>query len=127
MNDPCETQAPPVMTGNGRPIRFVPLMDAACVPDAVEDEKPNFGTLKQYTSGDGIRFFPAGDTIPHLQPGVYDILHSHNQGMYFQHIPLATDGLINFPETNSEKVVEEIRKFWTREDAFIKHHLNISN
>jgi SpoVK/Ycf46/Vps4 family AAA+-type ATPase len=46
------------------------------------------------------------------------------KGIFFQKIPVMTDGLIRFPETNSEKVIEEIQKFWTREEAFKDHGLN---
>ena len=43
--------------------------------------------------------------------------------IFFQKIPVKTDGLIRFPETNSEKVIGEINKFWTREHLFKRHSL----
>jgi hypothetical protein len=80
--------------------------------------------LCQYTTSDGIRYFPAGSTVPLLEPGVYDIQVDQMKGIYFEKIPVKTDGLIHFPETNSELVIEEIEKFWDREDAFERHNLN---
>lgn len=80
--------------------------------------------LKQFTTGDGTRFYPAGATIENLSPGIYDILFDNTKGIYFQKINVKTDGLIKFPETNSEKVIEEISKFWDREENFKKYKLN---
>lgn len=80
--------------------------------------------LCQYTSSDGIRYFPAGSTVDLLKPGVYDIQVDQMKGIFFERIPVKTDGLIHFPETNSELVIEEIQKFWDREEAFLKYKLN---
>ena len=80
--------------------------------------------LKQFTTCDGTKFYPSGATVESLNPGVYDIQVDHAKGIYFQKINVKTDGLINFPETNSEKVIEEISKFWEREDTFKKYKLN---
>lgn len=80
--------------------------------------------LCQYTSGDGVRYFPAGSTTPALKPGVYNISLDPMKGLFFEKIPVKTDGLIRFPETNSEKVIEEIKKFWDREEQFKKYQLN---
>jgi SpoVK/Ycf46/Vps4 family AAA+-type ATPase len=53
-----------------------------------------------------------------VTPGAYEILSSHNIPIYFEKIPILATNLINFPETNSEKVVSEIQKFWSKESVF---------
>lgn len=80
--------------------------------------------LKQFTTNDYKKFYPAFSTVPTLMPGIYDIEIDSMKGFYFNKIDVKTDGLIRFPETNSEKVIEEISKFWEREDIFKKHKLN---
>lgn len=86
------------------------------VPQKIDEEK--LGGLCQYTTADGIKFFPASRTRDTLPPGVYEISYCNMKGVYFERIPIKTDDLIRFPETNSEKVIEEIQKFWGREDVF---------
>lgn len=79
--------------------------------------------LCQYASTDGIKYFPSGVTVPSLEPGVYSIKFDVQRGIFFTQIPIKTDGLIHFPETNSELVTEEIKKFWDRREIFAKHGL----
>jgi len=86
-----------------------------------EKQEEKFVGTSQFTTGDGIRFFPAGKTTSKLPPGVYEVSMSNMKGIFFQKLPVVTDGLIRFPETNSEKVIEEIQKFWAREEAFKSH------
>ena len=83
-----------------------------------EEKAIDFGGLCQFTTGDGIRFSPAGRTVKQLGSGVYEIHICPTRGLYFQKVKIKTEGLIRFPETNSEKVIDEIQKFWSREDVF---------
>jgi len=84
----------------------------------------SLSTMCQYSTSDGIKFFPAGTTTNFLNPGVYEIFCSNTSGIYFQKVSVNTDDLIRFPETNSEKVIDEIKKFWEREDSFRKYELS---
>jgi len=79
--------------------------------------------LVQWSSSDGKRFFPSSKTARTLIPGVYDIQHSQQSGVYFEQIPVLTTGLLRFPETNSDKVVDEIQKFWNMENLFKEYKL----
>lgn len=88
------------------------------------DNELDLTGLKQFTTGDGNKFYPAGATVPGLSPGIYDIQMDNMKGLFFQKINVKTDGLISFPETNSEQVINEISKFWEREDVFKKYKLN---
>lgn len=81
------------------------------------EEEAAYGAKTQWTSSDGVRYFPAGKTQPRLEPGVYEIKTCSN-GIYFEKIPVKTEGLIEFPETNSQKVVAEIQNFWGKESVF---------
>jgi len=97
----------------------------ACGEAVAEEPRANdifSGALVQWTTGDGKVYFPAGETTQNLTPGVYEIGHCE-RGIYFQRIPVKTEGLIHFPQTNMEKVVEEIQTFWSKEDKFREYEL----
>ncbi len=97
---------------------------ASCGDDDSDDEKKN--TLKglvQWTTSDDKRFLPASHTVDILTPGVYEIQSSPNIGIFFEKLPVNIKGLIRFPQTNSNKVIEEIAKFWDREDIFKQYGL----
>jgi hypothetical protein len=74
--------------------------------------------MKQWTTGDGLDFRPAGNTMPNLPPGYYECKFSPMSGYYLSSIPIRTTDLIRFPETSISSVVGEIKKFWTKEDDF---------
>ena len=89
--------------------------------DDDDDDREDFDydpTYVQWTTSDGILFLPAARTIKTLPPGVYEIDSNSNTGLFFERIPVKTEGLIRFPDTNSYKVLEEIQKFWDRESIF---------
>lgn len=79
-------------------------------------------SYKQWSSSDGTIFFPTGKTVRKLKPGVYEIDRCQ-QGLYFEKIPVRTEGLLKFPDTKSERVIGEVQKFWDREEIFRKYEL----
>ena len=79
--------------------------------------------LVQWTTSDKKVYIPSTYSQEKLIPGLYEINQSNQMGIYFQKISLGTEGLLKFPETNSTKVVEEITKFWEREELFHRHKL----
>lgn len=92
-------------------------------PDPVKSEDQLLKGLVQWTTADGKLFCPASKTQDKITPGVYEIQHSNTIGIYFQRIPVLSQGLLRFPQTNSEKVVIEIQKFWERESLFREYKL----
>lgn len=72
----------------------------------------------QWTTHNGKVFVPASKTKVKLTPGVYEIDSNPQIGLFFEKIPVKVEGLLRFPDTNSESVVEEIQKFWNLEDKF---------
>jgi len=88
-----------------------------------ENEEEFVKSYVHWTTSDSRLFVPAAKTTPSLIPGVYEIDSSPNIGIYFEKIPVKTEGLLRFPETNSDKVVAEIQKFWERESIFDEFEL----
>jgi len=111
---------------NSRPKVAARRRPRLLVDDIPESEDGNTASqgMCQFSSNDGTRFFPASHTSPTLKPGVYEIYCCSTRGIYFQKIDVKTDDLIRFPETNSEKVIEEIKTFWDREEFFRKYDLS---
>lgn len=94
------------------------------VDDWDEDESdPRVGNLTQWTTGDNIKYVPATHTKPKLPPGVYEIKYSTHMGIFFEKIPVITEGLLRFPQTNSDKILTEIQNFWTKEAVFKEYGL----
>ena len=81
------------------------------------------GGYCQWATSDNKRFIPSSKTAKKLTPGVYDIHTNPSVGLYFEQIPVLTTGLVRFPETNSDKVVAEIKKFWKKEEIFKEYNL----
>lgn len=77
----------------------------------------------QWTTHNSRIFTPASETRKKLIPGVYEIDSNPQIGLYFERIPVKTEGLLRFPDTNSDMVVDEIQKFWSPEvEAKFKKH-----
>ena len=87
------------------------------------DMKEASKSFVQWSSPDGKKFFPAARTKHKLTPGVYEIRSTPSTGLYFEKIPVKTEGLLRFPETESDRVVDEITKFWEKGEVFEKHGL----
>lgn len=81
------------------------------------------GRLVQWSTGDDELFVPAGKAVRHLPPGAYDINKSPSIGLYFQRMPVKTEGLLHLPSSNIARVTGEIAKFWEREDKFAEYEL----
>lgn len=105
-------------------LEKVNLFQAANRDEVNIDGKKDF--LKSYihwTSSDGRFFIPAAPTVKTLTPGVYEIDQNPKTGIYFEKIPVRSEGLLRFPDTNSDRVVSEIKKFWERENIFKEYGL----
>lgn len=89
---------------------------------AVKSDNKSQG-LVQWTTNDDKMFIPASRTAERILPGVYEIQQSNTIGIYFQKIPVITQGILRFPQTNSDKVLQEIQKFWEKEELFKQYDL----
>jgi len=97
--------------------------DPADWDDEDEDESGVSPKYCQWGTSDGKIFMPSSKTVSKLTPGVYEIDMSPQVGLYFEKIPVKTEGLLRFPDTNSDKVVGEIQKFWDRENVFREYEI----
>lgn len=72
----------------------------------------------QWTTGDNKRFIPASKTVKRLPPGAYEVKQNPNFGIYIEKIPISIDGLVRFPQANTDRVIGEIQAFWDRDSLF---------
>lgn len=100
-----------------------PIPTACCSEEELIDES-TFGKSTQWTTCDGRRFFPAGKTLKPLIPGVYEIKFAHDKGYFLELIQVKTEGLIRFPDSESEKVITEIQNFWTKKKIYADYGLS---
>jgi hypothetical protein len=77
-------------------------------------------TYLQWTTSDNSTFMPVGKTTPVLPSGCYQIKESMN-GIYFNKQILRNNELLDLPDSNSEKVIGEIKKFWDSKERFLEH------
>ena len=59
----------------------------------------------QWSTFDGKIFIPTGTTVGTLSPGYYEINSSPDIGIYFELVPVKTDGILHFPDANTHKVI----------------------
>lgn len=85
---------------------------------ADSDDEARLKSMKQWTTGDGSEFRPAGNTVQNLPPGYYECGFSPMCGYFLNRIPCNTEDLIRFPEASTTNVVNEIKKFWNKYDDF---------
>lgn len=87
-----------------------------------DDDMVIMGNTQWSTKDDKI-FFPTTKTRKTLIPGVYEIRMNPSAGLYFSKIPERTEKLLRFPDSNSDKVIAEIEKFWERETLWNHYDL----
>lgn len=71
----------------------------------------------QWSTTNKQTYFPAAPVVEDLKPGFYEICASM-QGIFFERIKIGSEGLVKFPDTTGDTVVDEIEKFWDREGLF---------
>lgn len=66
---------------------------------------------------DGI-FHPSPEVTPQLPPGYYSMCQSMNGPFFKAKGRKQDEALMRFPDADSDKVIQEIDKFWTLEERF---------
>lgn len=114
-----------ILSNIKRPVRGdenrVYTKDVVSDPMGVSDRK--LANVVQWTTDDNRRFIPSPKTCNLIPSGMYEIHQAPSIGVYFENIFIKTEGLLKFPETNSEKIVNEIQLFWKEKDLFRKFGL----
>lgn len=79
--------------------------------------------LTQYVDM-GSGYVPTTKTAPSILPGVYKAGQLQNGSPFFHRMTLCTDDILDLPDSKSQEVVTEIKKFWTLKDLYTKFKLS---
>lgn len=103
-------------------MRGINLSDE--IPDvSVSNDQKATGGYVQWTTPDDATFIPASVTRELLPAGTYEIRVNDVYGIHFKNIPVHLTDLVRFPDSNSDKVIDEIRNFWTKKEIFKTHNM----
>jgi hypothetical protein len=98
-----------------------PAGEQAISPSEAAEDKNK--TYSKWNTSDGNIFTPAHVCTDLLPPGLYDIRNSQSIGLYFTRLNISTESILKLPDSNSDKVIREIVKFWNKEEIFKKYEL----
>ena len=89
-------------------------------PTPLSDDKDqkDVTSLVQWSICGPNTYKPVSHTFPKLERGVYNIYASQNQGIVFEKKTICVDELLKFPDSVSDKILQEITEFWKRGDKF---------
>lgn len=93
---------------------FVDRNSDSSKEEAIDEHKNGY---VQWSTTNNQTYFPAAPVVKEVKPGFYEIVETM-QGLFFSRIKIGSEGLIKFPDTTSDTVVDEIEKFWEREGLF---------
>ena len=96
------------------------LADKATPPPEQNDDRPaTAGRLTQWAYH-GAGYVATTRTTAIVPTGTYKIDYDQRAGFHLQPLPIMTDNLYRLPDTKSDEVIEEIRRFWTINHLFKK-------
>jgi len=96
-----------------------PAVDEDAGPIAEAIANPH---LTQWAkSGDRV-YYAVGEVSKTLPAGAYHI-HIHNDNIFFHRFDIKLKGLIRFPDTISDEIVQEIQNFWDLGERFQRYKL----
>ena len=65
-------------------------------------------------------FWGTSNILPTLPTGLYRCAYRDDIGHFLKKMMIATDELIEFPDTSCDEVIEEIQLFWDKEEEYRK-------
>lgn len=103
--------------------RKQPRASAATALESSDDDEELFNAihLTQWAICGQHLYRPVSVTYPKLFSGVYSIMAKENLGIVFEKKNMCIDDLLRFPDSVSEKILNDITTFWNRGDKFKEH------
>jgi len=92
-------------------------------PRTNDDEKDllNSISLVQWAVCGPHTYKPVSSTFEELESGVYSVSVSQYHGIVYQKKNICVDDLLRFPDSLSDKILQEITTFWTKGLKFKEH------
>lgn len=98
------------------------------LPDMIIDgiRRTKKSKVKQSYSQWGIlddnKFYPTLPTTKNLESGYYELNYNQKYGILFERKEVNTDELFTLPSTELQDILEDIEKFWEREDKYREYN-----
>lgn len=101
----------------GRPVNSAYPAECATPAPAGAEPPPTNPRMWGMTA-DGAMFHPVGETTKALPSGFYRFVEVHPIGLVAVKVPNETDTLLQLPDSESERLMEEVHEFLTLRDKF---------
>lgn len=85
-----------------------------------EDYDLNAGYI-QWSIGDNGKYIPCFKTVKKIPAGIYEMRMSNQLGFHIQKQLHFSDDLIELPMSETTEIMNEIKRFWSREDVFKRY------
>ena len=89
--------------------------------DLIEEKIPDIISPIQWTYIGKDKLISCTNTEEKLRPGYYNIGVLQDGRIFFQKTTVKTDNLIDFPDSLSGNILDEIDRFWELYDRFLKY------
>lgn len=97
------------------------LAEAPKAPGSEKDDLHKMVDLVQWAVCGPNTSKPVSTTFPKLNSGVYNIAMNQYHGLVFIQRNICVDDLLRFPDSVSDKILNEITTFWTKGEKFKEH------
>ncbi len=84
--------------------------------------KDKVGGYSQWAKHSGGKFSPTMPTAEKLDPGFYELGHSHEIGAYFEKKKMTLDELYYLPSDELQDMIDDIEKFWKRKHKYEEYN-----
>lgn len=98
-----------------------PATEASPTPESEEKDLLNSIRLVQWAVCGPNTYKPVSSTFEELESGVYGIRVSQYHGIIYEKRSICVDELLRFPDSVSEKILDEISTFWKKGRKFKEH------
>lgn len=93
--------------------------------EGLEDEDDSEEIERGYTQwsvGENGKYIPCFATKKKVPPGIYEMKQSQALGFYIEKQSVVNDELIELPMEETQEIMADMKKFWSREDIYKKYN-----
>lgn len=112
----------PILTQSDNYISIQQFLDDECVDPLDNEEAP--GKVSMWIQEkDIVQASVNVSKLTKLTPGIYSVYVSRDRGIYCKSVKAVSDELFIFPDSISQKLLQEIDSFWNKADLYKKNNL----
>lgn len=112
----------PILTQSNNYISIQQFLDEECVDPLDNEEAPDKVSM-WIQEKDIVQASVNVSKLTKLTPGIYSVYVSRDRGIHCKSVKAASDELFIFPDSISQKLLQEIDSFWNKADLYKKNNL----